>query len=251
MRKNSTKNQRINSEVRRELSEIIRSEVKDPRIHPMTSVVTTEVAPDLKTCKVYISVLGDEEALADTVQGLKNAEGYIRRTLARNLNLRNTPELRFLADHSIRYGVEMAERIDTLMAAERREDGGPVASDDVSGDGGSLAALDDVSDGGGSLAALDDMSDGGGSLSAADGVRGGDGSLLAADGGEGAGAPAAAYDHMASENGGEDRGGADGGPVSSNGTVEGPALESVAGAQEAETPHMASASDSVDGEGAV
>lgn len=62
MRKNSIKNTRINMEVQRELSEIIRSGIKDPRIHPMTSVVAVEVTPDLKYCKAYISVLGDEEA---------------------------------------------------------------------------------------------------------------------------------------------------------------------------------------------
>ena len=60
MRKNSIKNTRINGEVQRELSNIIRGEIKDPRINPLTSVVAVEVAPDLKTCKAYISVLGDE-----------------------------------------------------------------------------------------------------------------------------------------------------------------------------------------------
>ena len=62
MRKNSVKNTRINSEVLKELSRIISREIKDPRIAPMTSVVSVEVAPDLKTCKAYISVLGDKEA---------------------------------------------------------------------------------------------------------------------------------------------------------------------------------------------
>ena len=94
MRKNSIKNTRINGEVQRELSNIIHNEIKDPRIHPMTSVVTVEVAPDLKTCKAYISVLGDEKAQQDTIAGLKSAEGYIRRELAHTVNLRNTPEIR-------------------------------------------------------------------------------------------------------------------------------------------------------------
>ena len=66
-------------EVQRELSEIIRREINDPRIHPMTSVVAAEVTPDLKYCKAYISVLGDEEAAKATIQGLKSGEGYIRR----------------------------------------------------------------------------------------------------------------------------------------------------------------------------
>ena len=67
MRKNSIKNTRINGEVQRELSQIIRGEIKDPRIALMTSVTGAEVAPDLKTCKVYISVLGDDKAKTDTI----------------------------------------------------------------------------------------------------------------------------------------------------------------------------------------
>ena len=116
MKKNSTKNQRINQEVMRELAEIIRNEIKDPRIAPMTSVVSVEVAPDLKTCRAYISVYGQEDALEKTLEGLMSAEGYIRRTLARNLNLRNTPEIRFLGDRSISYGVEMTKKIEEIMA---------------------------------------------------------------------------------------------------------------------------------------
>ena len=110
MRKNSIKNTRINGEVQKELSTIIRNEIKDPRIHPMTSVMAVEVAPDLKTCRAYISVLGEKEAKEATIKGLNSAEGYIRRQLARNLNLRNTPEIRFILDESmsertfLRYG---------------------------------------------------------------------------------------------------------------------------------------------------
>ena len=111
MRKNSIKNTRVNTEVQRELSNIIRGGIKDPRVAPMTSVVTVEVAPDLKTCKAYISVFGDEQAQADTVKGLQNAEGYIRRELARNLNMRNTPEIKFVLDQSIEYGVMMSKKI--------------------------------------------------------------------------------------------------------------------------------------------
>ena len=117
MRKNSIKNTRINGEVQKELSTIIRNEIKDPRIHPMTSVMAVEVAPDLKTCKAYISVLGEKEAKEATIKGLKSAEGYIRRQLARNLNLRNTPEIRFVLDESIEYGVNMSKKIDEINAA--------------------------------------------------------------------------------------------------------------------------------------
>ena len=114
MRKNSIKNTRINNEVHKELSNIIRSEIKDPRINPMTSVVAVNVSPDLKTCKAYISVLGDEESQYNTIKGLKSAEGYIRNLLAKNINLRNTPEITFVLDQSIEYGVNMSRLIDEV-----------------------------------------------------------------------------------------------------------------------------------------
>lgn len=120
MRKNSIKNTRINGEVQKELSKIIREEIKDPRIHSMTSVMAVEVAPDLKTCKAFISVLGNEEAKQSTIKGLKNAEGYIRRELARTLNLRNTPEIRFILDESIEYGVNMSKLIDDVMMKDAK-----------------------------------------------------------------------------------------------------------------------------------
>ena len=115
MRKNSIKNTRINGEVQKVLSEIIRSEIKDPRINPMTSVVAVEVAPDLKTCKAYISVLGDEESMKNTLAGLRSAMGYIRRELAHKINLRNTPEITFIMDQSIAYGINMSKKIDEVV----------------------------------------------------------------------------------------------------------------------------------------
>ena len=114
MRKNSIKNTRINMEVQRELSEIIRGGIKDPRIHPMTSVIAVEVTPDLKYCKAYISVLGNEDAGKATIEGLKSAEGYVRRELARRVNLRNTPQIKFILDQSIEYGVNMSHLIDEV-----------------------------------------------------------------------------------------------------------------------------------------
>lgn len=114
MRKNSIKNTRINMEVQRELSQIIRSEIKDPRIHPLTSVVAVEVTPDLKYCKAYISVLGDEEAGKATIEGLRSAASFVRRELAHRVNLRNTPEIKFILDQSIEYGVNMSKLIDEV-----------------------------------------------------------------------------------------------------------------------------------------
>lgn len=122
MRKNSIKNTRINMEVQRELSEIIRTEIKDPRVKGgMVTVVSVEVTPDLKYCKAYISVLGSDEAAQDALVGLKSAVGYIRRELAHRVNLRNTPELTFILDQSIAYGVNMSRLIDEVTK-DLRED---------------------------------------------------------------------------------------------------------------------------------
>ena len=119
MRKNSIKNTRINGEVLRELSNIIRGEIKDPRINPMTSVVAVEVAPDLKTCKAYISVLGDEESQKRTLAGLRSAEGFIRTKLAKTIYLRNTPQIHFVLDQSIEYGVRMSKMIDEVVRDDK------------------------------------------------------------------------------------------------------------------------------------
>lgn len=124
MRKNSVKNTRVNGEVQRVLAEIIRGEIKDPRISPLTSVVAVEVAPDLKSCKAWISVLGDDEARAATLAGLRSAEGFVKRQLARAVNLRNTPEITFIMDQSIEYGVNMSRRIDEVVGGQARTSDG-------------------------------------------------------------------------------------------------------------------------------
>ena len=115
MRKNSVKNTRVNGEVMRVLADIIRGDIKDPRIGMLTSVVNVEVAPDLKTCKAWISVLGDEQEVEDTLEGLNSAKSYIRRELARRINLRNTPDITFVMDQSIAYGVKMSKLIDDVQ----------------------------------------------------------------------------------------------------------------------------------------
>ncbi|MCR4807720.1 MAG: 30S ribosome-binding factor RbfA [Lachnospiraceae bacterium] len=122
MRKNSIKNTRINAEVQKELANLIRSQIKDPRVGAMTCVTDVEVAPDLKTCKVWISTLGDEGALDETIKGLKNAEGFLRKQLASTLNLRNTPELRFIPDTSIEYGMKMNKLLDEVAVSSDEEE---------------------------------------------------------------------------------------------------------------------------------
>ena len=119
MRTNQHGASRVSHDVQRALSRII-SELKDPRIGLMTSVTRCEVTKDLKECKCYIRVLGDEEA---TMQGLVSAKGFIRKQLASSLNLRNTPEIDFVPDHSIAYGVDMSRRIDEVISQDREKDG--------------------------------------------------------------------------------------------------------------------------------
>jgi len=118
MRKNSVKNSVINGEVLRALAEIIRGEIKDPRVPEFTSVVAVNVAPDLKNCEAYISVLGDDAAAADALKGLNSASGYIRNCLAKKLNMRHTPDIHFHIDQSIAYGVDMSHKIDEVISAD-------------------------------------------------------------------------------------------------------------------------------------
>ena len=118
MRKNSVKNIRINSEVQREMSSIIREDLKDPRIHPMTSVMAVEVTPDLKFAKIFVSVLGNDEEKEKTMEGLKKSASFARHQLAKRMNLRKTPELTFVLDTSIEYGVTMSKKIDELKEKE-------------------------------------------------------------------------------------------------------------------------------------
>ncbi|MCL2052668.1 MAG: 30S ribosome-binding factor RbfA [Lachnospiraceae bacterium] len=112
MKKPNYKMARRNTEVQRALAEIIRGELKDPRIDPLLSVTAVEVAPDLKNCKAFISVLGDEKLKTDTLAGLKSAAGFIKSQLARTLNMRSTPDIKFVLDESIEYGAKISKLIE-------------------------------------------------------------------------------------------------------------------------------------------
>lgn len=122
MRKESNKNLRVNAEVQRALSKIISYGLKDPRVAPMTTVTSVNVTPDLKFCKVFISVLGDEDAKIDTMKGINSAKGYIRKELAAECKLRATPELIFELDNSIEYAINISKKIDEVMGNSSDED---------------------------------------------------------------------------------------------------------------------------------
>ena len=117
--KNNNRISRINDEIMKELSQIIRFEVKDPRINAMTSVIRVDTTTDLKYCKVFVSVLGNEEEKQNVMKGLKNASGFIRHLVAERINLRFTPELQFKLDESTEYAIHMNQLIEQV--AKERE----------------------------------------------------------------------------------------------------------------------------------
>ena len=98
---------RINEEIQRELSTLIRS-VKDPRVTGMISITAVDTTPDLKYAKIYISVL-DKSDCTQVLKGLKSASGFLRRELGRALQLRATPELTFIRDDSIDQGAHILD----------------------------------------------------------------------------------------------------------------------------------------------
>lgn len=122
--KNNTRISRINDEIMKEISQIIRSEVKDPRIGKMTSVIRVDTTADLKYCKVFVSVLGNDEEKQNVMKGLKNASGFIRHLIAERVNLRFTPELQFKLDESTEYAIHMNQLMEQVAKErEARETG--------------------------------------------------------------------------------------------------------------------------------
>ena len=129
MKKGSIKNTRINAEVRKEIQSILMNGLKDPRVSPMTTVTDARVTADLRYCTVYVSVYGGPEAEEQTLEGLRKASGYIRSELARTVNLRITPELRFAADRSIAYGAHIDSVLDELKKTENWDQDGEAEQD--------------------------------------------------------------------------------------------------------------------------
>ena len=112
---------RINEEIQRELSDLLR-ELKDPRVHKtMLSVTRVETTPDLRYAKIFVSLL-DKEYTKETLAGLKSSAGYLRRELGRSLQLRYTPELQWQADDSITHGAHILELLSKLDIPEDSDD---------------------------------------------------------------------------------------------------------------------------------
>ena len=114
---------RINDEIARVCAEVIRSEVTDPGIGAVVSVLKAEATNDLKHCKVFVSVLGDKEKQQSTMEALERATGFIRKRIADIINLRQTPALKFVFDDSIEHGMRMRKLIEEANAGLSPEDG--------------------------------------------------------------------------------------------------------------------------------
>ncbi len=111
--------ERIKEEIKRELTDVIRN-IKDPRVKSiMVSVVAVDVTKDLKYAKVYVSVMGSSEEKAETVKGLNSAGGFVRSEIARRLNIRNTPQFKFVLDNSVEYGIHINELIHKINEGDK------------------------------------------------------------------------------------------------------------------------------------
>lgn len=110
---------RINAQVQRELTELIRDELSDPRVAGVT-VTEADVSPDLRQCKVTVSVLGSDEQLAEAIKGLNHAAGKLRHGLGQRLSLRLIPNLRFVADVALREGDRIGAMLREALDQDRK-----------------------------------------------------------------------------------------------------------------------------------
>ncbi|MDT8716418.1 30S ribosome-binding factor RbfA [Clostridium sp. 19966] len=103
------RNSRINEEIKKELSDIIRNNVKDPRITAMVSITDVNVTKDLRYAKVYVSIFGNAEEIDGTFAALKNSAGFMRKELGNRINIRYIPQLIIEKDNSIENGMHIEE----------------------------------------------------------------------------------------------------------------------------------------------
>jgi len=124
--------ERVSDEILRRLTELMQTELKDPRVSFMSSITRVQMSPDLRYAKVYVSVMGAPEEQTASIAALRHASGYLRRELGADLRLRHTPELQFVLDHSIEEGdrvlrvireVEEREREANMGAGEHQDEG--------------------------------------------------------------------------------------------------------------------------------
>lgn len=112
------RSRRIADQVQRELSDIIRLELKDPRVG-MITITDVDVSPDNKNASVFFTVLGDQERIASALAGLNRAAGFLRSELAQRMEMRSVPQLRFVHDASVERGMHLSQLIDAAVAEDR------------------------------------------------------------------------------------------------------------------------------------
>lgn len=116
--KSFSRKDRVNEQIRRELAELIRTELKDPRVG-MVSLTDVEVTPDYAHARVFFSTLAPTDQLPEIEKGLAKASGFLRRELGRRVRIHTTPQLHFIYDKSIEYGTSLSSLIDVAAATSR------------------------------------------------------------------------------------------------------------------------------------
>ena len=116
----SNRIERISEEVRREVSNIILNELKDPRVSKMISVTNASVTKDMRYAKIFVSIMADDEEKKSVFEGLKNSAGFIRKEIGNRINLRYTPEVIFEIDNSIEYGMKISSLLKQI-SSEKEE----------------------------------------------------------------------------------------------------------------------------------
>jgi ribosome-binding factor A len=120
-----SRSDRIAEQVRRELTDLLRSEVKDPRLAPHLSLMTltdVEVSTDYSHAKVFYTTLGDESAKNELSKGLERLAGFLRRELGKRIRLHHTPQLHFAFDSSVERGTHLSQLIDAAVASDQKSD---------------------------------------------------------------------------------------------------------------------------------
>lgn len=119
----SDRAQKVSHVIQKEVSQIIRLNIRDPRLSKFLSIVAVDLTKDLRHATVYVSILGSEEDISEATKALKSASGYIRRELGKVLSIRYIPELHFKIDKSIEHGVYMSKKISEVMDKDKKTSG--------------------------------------------------------------------------------------------------------------------------------
>ena len=119
MKKTSQRARRVGDEIQRDLADLLRTEVKDPRVGPVT-ITAVEVSPDLSHAKVFVTHMAGREHADEAVKALQHTAGFLRSALAHRLSLYSVPQLHFAYDDSIETGMKLSQLIDDAVAADRK-----------------------------------------------------------------------------------------------------------------------------------